>query len=93
MAKYKYDNKTEQVWEKAPYCHCGFQDCNPNNHRLCGICGEKILYGSHESVHNQRNSMYAWNIDHIIPTSRGGKNNTSNLQAVHIKCNRDKGNN
>ncbi|MDE5599482.1 MAG: HNH endonuclease [Ureaplasma sp.] len=92
MAKFKYSNEIEILWDKARYCYCGFEDCNPNNHRLCGICGNKILYGSHESVTSQINSQYAWNIDHIRPISRGGKNNIDNKQAVHIYCNRQKSN-
>lgn len=88
----KYDNDVEKVWENAEYCYCGAADCHPNNHRRCGICGGLILYGSHESEPSQRNSMFAWNIDHIIPKSRGGSNKQSNLRAVHITCNRYKGN-
>lgn len=92
MAIIKYDEKTESCWEKAEHCNCNSKDCHPNSHRLCGICGNKILYGSHESVISQRNSRYAWNIDHIIPKSCGGSNNIDNLQAVHVKCNRNKSN-
>ena len=90
MAKYKYNNNIEKLWDKASYCGCGNDDCSPNNHRLCGICLEKILYGSHESVILQRNSLYAWNVDHILSKSRGGDNSINNLQAVHIDRNRSK---
>lgn len=93
MAKIKYNEKIEKIWDKARYCYCGAEDCNPNNHRLCSICGYKILYGSYESVESQRNSRYAWNVDHIIAKSRGGTNKISNLQAVHIYCNHNKSNN
>lgn len=92
MAIIKYDKKTEACWEKAKHCNCNSEDCHPNSHRLCGICRKKILYGSHESVISQRNSRYAWNIDHIIPKSCGGSNNIDNLQAVHVECNRNKSN-
>lgn len=91
MAKIKYKEKTEKIWEKAPYCSCYTNDCHPNSHRLCGICSATILYGSHESNISQRNSWYAWNVDHIIPKSRGGTDWLDNLQAVHIRCNRSKG--
>lgn len=92
MAKFKYSKKIEAIWEKTPYCSCGNDDCSINNHRLCNICWGKILYGSHESVESQRNSRYAWNIDHIVHISKGGSNSINNLQAVHIRCNRDKKN-
>lgn len=39
----------------------------------CGICGEIIKKG--------------WTVDHIIPKSRGGNNDLSNLQPTHGKCN------
>ena len=89
----KLNNIELRVWEKAPYCNCGYEYCSINNHRLCGICGEAIMKGSHESVTSQRNSWYAWNIDHKIPISRGGTDNINNLHAVHIRCNREKSNN
>ena len=92
MPKIKYSAKIEKIWDNARYCDCNAEDCNAYNHRLCGICGYKILYGSHESEISQRNSRYAWNIDHIIPKSRGGTDRISNLQAVHIRCNRYKKN-
>ncbi len=89
----KLNNKIQMIWNRAPYCRCGSQDCNINNHRLCGICGITILKGSHESVESQRNSWYSWNIDHKIPLSRGGNNSIQNMHAVHIRCNRYKKNN
>ena len=33
---------------------------------------------------------YRWNIDHIKPRSKGGKDNLSNLQIVHILTNQEK---
>ncbi len=92
MPKIEYTNKVIDIWEKAPECYCGNDDCSLKNHRKCGICGEIMLYGSHQSNKQQNNSWYAWNIDHIKPISRGGTNNNANLHAVHIRCNWDKGN-
>lgn len=45
---------------------------------ICYLCGEKL----------DKNSF---NLDHIVPISRGGKNNEANLRATHIKCNSEKG--
>ena len=92
MAQKKYNNIIEQVWEKAPYCNCNSQDCHINSHRLCSVCYESILYGSHESIESQRNSISAWNTDHIVPKSKGVNNKLDNLQATHIYCNREKSN-
>ncbi len=83
------DNKKNEVWNKAANCNCGENDCK-QNHKLCSICGEKMIYGAYESM--QPNSEYSWNIDHIRPISNGGTNDTDNLQAVRVKCNRNKGN-
>ena len=42
--------------------------------RRCDICAGQLIF--------QR-----WNLDHIIPTSRGGGNREDNLQLVHSACN------
>lgn len=39
-----------------------------------------------------KNSKMGWDIDHIVPLSRGGSNNIRNLQALQIAENRRKGN-
>ncbi len=88
----KLNNKIEQVWLKADYCNCGQEDCTLQNHRLCAICGGVMFYGAHESVQSQRNSRGSWNVDHFIPISKSGSNNIKNLHAIHIRCNRRKGN-
>ncbi|MFW4371297.1 HNH endonuclease [Spiroplasma sp. ald] len=50
-----------------------------------------MIYGAHESIENQQNSIYRWNLDHKKSKSKGGDNSIENLQAVHVKCNRKKG--
>lgn len=83
------DDLTKQVWDKAADCKCGLADCQ-SNHKLCGICNKTIVYTAHES--NQPHSAYAWNRDHILPLSKGGKTELDNLQATHVHCNHKKGN-
>lgn len=48
--------------------------------------GRKIVKGAY----NDRNSEFAWNVDHIYPQSRGGATNDSNLIVCHILTNDEK---
>lgn len=92
------DSKRKVAWKNCDVCDCGEKSCHPNNHRLCGICGNqgnkdyldrRIMYGSY----NDPNSRYGWNVDHKRPISIGGTDKNSNLRAAHIKCNSNRGNN
>ena len=47
----------------------------------CTICGEALPQGKGQS-----------HIDHKLPSSRGGTDDASNIQAVCAPCNRRKGN-
>lgn len=87
------NNKTKEIWDKAKKCNCGVnqQDLS-GDHKLCGICNKIMDYGAHESVQEQINSTGRWNIDHKLAKSIGGTNDISNLHAVHVSCNRNKGN-
>ncbi len=87
----KIDSKTQQIWDKAEKCNCGKIGCLPQNHRLCAICHKKMLYGSYYGEETQRNSRYAWDVDHKQSKFNNGKDESSNLRAVHVSCNREKG--
>lgn len=50
--------------------------------------GRKIVKGAY----NDRNSEFAWNVDHIYPQSKGGATNDSNLIVCHILTNDEKAN-
>ena len=54
--------------------------------RNCPVCGKKIKPDA------PRVYPAGPSIDHIIPLSRGGEHNWSNVQIAHIGCNIKKGN-
>lgn len=43
-----------------------------------------------KGAYNDRNSKFGWNLDHILPQSRGGKNSEHNLIICHILTNDEK---
>ena len=45
---------------------------------ICGIC--KALVGTER-----------WEIDHVVPLSKGGLHAYDNVQLAHRRCNRSKG--
>jgi len=53
------------------------------------ICGKVMKY----SEHGDRNSEHGWEIDHSVPTARGGGNELSNLQPLNWKMNAAKSDN
>lgn len=48
--------------------------------------GREIVKGAY----NNRNSEFGWNVDHILPQSRGGKTADYNLIICHISTNDEK---
>jgi len=50
-------------------------------------CGQVMKY----SEHGNTDSEHGWEIDHIMPSSKGGPNTWDNLQALNWKVNRAKG--
>ena len=50
--------------------------------------GREIVKGAY----NDRDSLYGWNVDHILPQSRGGKTAEHNLIVCHILTNDEKAN-
>ena len=43
-----------------------------------------------KAAYDQRGSAYGWNVDHILPQSRGGKTTESNIVCCHIQTNDEK---
>ena len=50
-------------------------------------CGHVIKF----SDHGDTNSQYGWEIDHIIPSAKGGTDDIGNLQPLYWETNRTKG--
>ena len=50
----------------------------------CGAWIKRSQYGNRES-------SFGWEIDHIRPKARGGSDSNRNLQPLHWKENREKG--
>lgn len=45
-----------------------------------------------KAAYDDRNSKFGWNVDHILPQSKGGKTTESNLICCHILTNDEKAN-
>lgn len=57
-----------------------------NSNKVEDFAGREIAKGAY----NDRNSKYGWNVDHILPQSRGGKTADYNLICCHISTNDEK---
>lgn len=68
----------QQVWEKATIVHA--YDSRVWRKDRCGAWIGRSYYGD-------RNSQYGWEVDHIVPVSREGSDELSNLRPLHWENN------
>lgn len=72
------------VWSKATIV----PRYNQNEFRK-DQCGAWIKFSEYGNV----NSIYGWEIDHVKPVAKGGTDDLQNLQPLHWRNNRGKGDN
>ena len=54
--------------------------------KVCDFAGRTMVKGAY----NDRNSDYGWNVDHVLPQSKGGVTADHNLVCCHILTNDEK---
>ncbi|MCK4413805.1 MAG: HNH endonuclease [Candidatus Eisenbacteria sp.] len=69
----------EEVWQKAQ----GVPGSRTQRVDVCGATMERDQYG--------QQTAHGWEIDHVIPVSRHGTDDLDNLQPLHWRNNRSKG--
>ena len=62
--------------------------------RVVGIARRRIIWERDKGICyicKDETSFKQFELDHLVPISRGGTNSESNLAVTHIKCNRSRG--
>lgn len=79
-----FDHQTAlSVWNRAQ----AVSGANANEYRK-DACGAWIRWADYGTT-----NQYGWEIDHVKPVAKGGTDALANLQALHWRNNRQKGDN
>lgn len=58
---------------------------------ICALCDTPMLKNRFEALHARIWAKQRATFDHIVPKSKGGSDETENLQLAHAQCNKIKG--
>ena len=79
-----------QTWK--PSKSLKFRNLWESQNGICAICKRQMPQIRPEVMHATIWRKMRPTIDHIVPTSKGGSDRIDNLQLVHARCNKRRGN-
>jgi len=74
------DDKIKTVWQNAKTV----DNFDPNKFRQ-DVCGAWMAWDNYG-----KETAIGWEVDHVLPVSKGGTDHTDNLRAMHWQNNRSK---